>query len=59
MLDKLLGLNAKLRLSDRPDHIDNRFVSVNGGGGDDEFNYYSLCWVVTVHGIIPKIMHRA
>lgn len=42
MLNKILGSNAKLRLSDRPDHIDSSFINGNGVGGDNEYNYISL-----------------
>lgn len=61
MSDKILGLNAELRLSDSLDHIDNRFLTDNGGGGgvDDDYKYYYLCQVINMHVIIPTVIHRA
>lgn len=40
MLDKILSSNAKLRLSDRSDHIDNSFINDNGVGS--EYKYIIL-----------------
>ena len=61
MSDKILGLNAELRLSDRLDRIDSRFLNDNGGGGgvDDDYKYYYLCQVINMHVIIPTMIHRA
>lgn len=59
MPDKTLGLDAKPRLIDRLDHIDNKFLNDNGGGGGGDYNYFSLHQVVDMHNIITTIMHRA
>ena len=59
MSDKILGLNAELRLSDRLDRIDSRFLNDNGGGVDDDYKYYYLCQVINMHVIIPTMIHRA
>lgn len=58
--DKILCLNTELRLNDRLDHIDNRFLNNNSGGnGGDEYNYYSLSKVVNMHSISLTIKNRA
>lgn len=58
---KILALNAELRLSERLGHIDSRFLNDNGGGGcgGSNCNYYSLCRVTNMHGIIPTVIHKA
>lgn len=58
MSDKILGLNTELKLNDRLDHIDNRFLNNNSdGNGGDEYNY-SLSKMVNMHSISPTIKNR-
>lgn len=59
MSGKILGLHTELRLNDRLDHIDNRFLNDNSGGsGGDEYNYYFLSKVVNMRSISLTIKNR-